>query len=110
MGYVVPLFNMAGYGLFIGTNSFAIPYPERLAPTLEILGRAGPYEMAALALVAAATATWSLFEVRSIFQTSFQRVEGAPGVRRSHVVALGLGVALLAAAAWVEASMIVAAT
>ena len=107
LGYVVPLFNVVGYGLFIGTNSFLIPYPERLAPTLAILERSGPYEMTALVMIAAATATWPRYAVRRIFRTEPERLPGAPRVTWPQVLFLLLGVALLAGAAWREASMIV---
>lgn len=108
LGYSLSLFQILGYGLFLGTNSFLIPYPQRLAPTLAIMRRAGPYEMVALALVAAATARWSLFEMRDAQQTELHRVPGAPGIKWMEVAVALLGVILLAGAAWIEASMIVA--
>ncbi len=107
LGYVVPLFNLVGYGLFIGTNSFLIPYPERLAPTFAIMERSGPYEMTALVMIAAATAAWPRYTVRRIFRTEPERVPGAPRVTRQQVTFVLLGIALLAGAAWREASMIV---
>ena len=107
LGYIVPLFNLVSYGLFIGTNSFLIPYPERLAPTFAILERSGPYEMTAFVMVAAATAAWPRFAVRHIFLTEPERVPGPPRVTWQPLVFLLLGIALLAGAAWREASMIV---
>ncbi len=77
-GYIVALFNLVGYGLFIGTNSFAIPYPERLAPTFQILSRSGPYEMVALVLLAVSSYCWSFFEIKKIFRTNPERVEQGP--------------------------------
>ncbi|MFN2323451.1 MAG: hypothetical protein ABR510_10900 [Trueperaceae bacterium] len=107
IGYVVPLFNLVGYGLFIGTNSFLIPYPERLAPTFAILERSGPYEMTALVMVAAATAAWSRYAVRRLFRTEPERLPGPPRVTWQQVAFLLLGIALLAGAAWREGMMIV---
>lgn len=108
LGYIVPLYNVVGYGAFIGTNSFVIPYPERLAPTFAILERSGPYEMTALLIVAAATATWSHYQVRSIFHTNPEPVEPRPRIALTHLVFLALGVALLAVANLIEAAMITA--
>ena len=107
LGYIVPLFNLVGYGLFIGTNSFLIPYPERLAPTFAILERSGPYEMTALVMIAVATAAWPRYSVHRIFRTEPERLPGAPHVTWQQVLVLLLGIALLAGAAWREASMIV---
>lgn len=105
-GYIVALFNLVGYGLFIGTNSFAIPYPERLAPTFEILSRSGPYEMAALVLLAASTYNWSFFEVKKIFRTSPERVEQGPRFSWQDAVGVVIGIGILVTANWMEASMI----
>jgi hypothetical protein len=110
LGYIVPLYNVIGYGLFLGTNSFAIPYPQRLAPTLAILGRSGPYEMTALVAVAAATATWSRYQVRSLFRTNPEPVASRPRIRPSQMLLFALGLILLVVANWIEASMIVAAS
>lgn len=106
-GYLVVFYNLALYGLFVGTNSFAIPYAQRMAPSLAILGRSGPYEMAALTLLAAASASWSFFEVKRLFRTVPERVTPAPRFRLPEVVALVLGLGLMMAANWAEAAMIV---
>ena len=70
LGYVTALYNIAGYGLFIGTNSFAIPMPDRIAPSLAIFERSGPYEMLALIVLAAASFGWSFFKVEQLFRTN----------------------------------------
>jgi hypothetical protein len=54
-GYLIPLTWCLYYGLLLGTNSFGVPMPERLAPSLLIFQRAGPLEMAAYLLAAAAS-------------------------------------------------------
>lgn len=106
LGYLVALYNLTLYGLFVGTNSFAIPYAERMAPSFAILGRSGPYEMAALVLLAAAAFPWSFFEVKRLFQTAPERVMPGPKFRLAELMAVILGVGLMMAANWVEASMI----
>jgi hypothetical protein len=54
-GYLVPLAWCIYYGLLLGTNSFGIAMPERIAPSLVIFERAGPFELTAYLLSAAAS-------------------------------------------------------
>lgn len=108
LGYIVPLYNLTLYGLFIGTNSFFIPYPERLAPTLDILQRAGPYEMIAFLMAAAGSANWSIYHVQRLFLSEPQRVPGAPRIHWIEALFVLLSILVLGAAAWMEASMIAA--
>ncbi|MFO7246568.1 MAG: hypothetical protein FWJ62_07680 [Thermaerobacter sp.] len=55
LGVLPPLYYWTLYGLLLGTNSFATPLPERVAPSLAVLlGRAGVLELHAYLLVAAA--------------------------------------------------------
>lgn len=108
-GYLVFFFNVIGYGSFIGTNSFAIPYPERLAPSIQILSRSGPYEMTALALLAAVSYSWSMFQVKRIFFTGPERVETAGRFSWIDAVGVALGLAVLGVSNWVEAAMVVSA-
>jgi hypothetical protein len=105
-GYLVAGYNLVLYGLFVGTNSFAIPYAERMAPSFAILGRSGPYEMTALILLAAAAASWPFFDVKQLFRTVPERVVPAPRLRWTEAVAVFFGVGLMMAANWMEASMI----
>jgi hypothetical protein len=69
LGYLIPLVWFLTYGLSLGTNSFSIPLPQRMAPSLAVLGRSGLYELAAYTLVAAATAGLPRFELRRLFVT-----------------------------------------
>lgn len=107
-GFLVAFYNIVGYGLFVGTNSFGIPYPERMAPSLAILARSGPYEMLALLLLAASTCCWSLFEVKRIFMTNPEKVSPRPRISVIEVVGVMTGVVVLMAANWREAAMVVA--
>jgi hypothetical protein len=107
-GYLVALTNLMRYGLYIGTNSFAIPYPERMAPSFEILGRGGPYEMIALVMLASATWFWSVFEVRQLFRTNPERIRQRGPFSWTDAVGVGLGLVILAAANWIEALMVMA--
>ncbi len=110
LGYLVALYNLILYGLFVGTNSFAIPYADRLPPSFAILERSGPYEMTALILLAAATGTWSFFQVKRLFRTAPERVVPAPKFHLSDFAAILLGIGLMMAANWREAVMIMSQT
>ncbi len=61
LGYLIPLAWLTIYAICLGTNSFSIPLPERMAPSLAVLGRTGLYEIAAFTLVAAATYSINLY-------------------------------------------------
>lgn len=109
LGYLTALYNIAGYGLFIGTNSFAIPMPFRMAPSLAIFERSGPYEMLALIVLAAASFGWSFFEIKHLFRTNPERVIPGPKISGYEIAAFFLGIVIMAAANWREASMVMSA-
>ncbi|MCC6190327.1 MAG: hypothetical protein IT318_14960 [Anaerolineales bacterium] len=110
LGYLIPLVWFGMYGLTLGTNSFAIPLPARMAPSLAVLGRSGLYELAAFTLAAAATSGLSRYTLRRLFVTSPEPVtEGRSSLAAPGVWAplLAAGLLLAAANAW-EAWQIVA--
>lgn len=111
LGYLPPLVWYTLYGVFLGTNSFSLPMADRMAPSLAVLGRSGPYEMAAYMLVAVATYSLPLYEVRSLRNLFARKSE--PVIPRPKLsltveqwVGLGLGIAILIAAGAREAHMI----
>jgi len=110
LGYLAPLVNVVIYGLVIGSNSFAIPMAQRLAPSLAVLERAGPYEFAAYLLVAAATASLSRWEIKRFMRTNPERVLPPPrlALTAGQWAAVGLALALILLAAWREAVMVLA--
>jgi hypothetical protein len=101
--YLVPLAWCILYGLLLGTNSFVIPMPERLAPTLEVFQRAGPFELAAYLLVAASAYSPARRTLIGLKATLSRRLD------RSQFVGLALGILLLILASGWEAHMILAA-
>jgi hypothetical protein len=109
LGYLTVLFNITGYGLFIGTNSFFIPMPFRMAPSLAILERSGPYEMLGLIVLAVASFGWSFFEIKQLFRTNPERVIPRSKIKTVEIAAFLLGIGILAAANWKEASMVMSA-
>ena len=104
-GYFAFFFNVTGYGFFVGTNSFAIPYAERMTPSFDILSRSGPYEMTALAILAAATCFWPLFQIKRIFITGPERIDAAIRFCRKDTIGVALGLVVLGASNWIEATM-----
>lgn len=108
-GYLAALMNVMGYGLFLGTNSFAIAMPERMAPSLAVFSRSGPYEMLALMLIASAVYPWAFFEIKRIFLTNPERVQPPPRVAWHEAALVLVGIGILAAANWIEASMVMVA-
>jgi len=108
LGYLIPLVWLTLYAVCLGTNSFSIPLPERMAPSLAVFGRAGPYEMAAMTLVAAATYSINLYEVTRFIPPTYEPITPTPKLALTIEQWVGLGLAiavLLAANAW-EAHMI----
>ncbi|MEM4246520.1 MAG: hypothetical protein QW390_04405 [Candidatus Bathyarchaeia archaeon] len=56
LGYVLVPYHWSMYGTMLGTNSFALPSPVKLAPSLQVLFQGtGVYEVTAYTLIASAT-------------------------------------------------------
>jgi hypothetical protein len=109
LGYLIPLVWLTLYGMTLGTNSFSIPMPERMAPSQAVFGRTGLYEIAAYTLVAVATYSFPLYEVKRFFPPTSEPVIPTPKLSLTVEQWIGLGLAfaiLPAANAW-EAYMIV---
>lgn len=98
---MVPLTWAVYYGLILGTNSFAIPLAEPMAPSLAVLERAGPYEMTAFLFAAAAT-----YPLSRISLPWREGVEGKRVSWQAIVVGLLLSGAGVLLAAWREVTMI----
>lgn len=108
LGYNVPFINAVLYGLWLGTNSFAVPMPERMAPTLSLfVQRSGPYEMAALMLMSAALANNAWVAQRTFWSGPMVTIPKGerPPLRWPEYTTLALAVLFLAVANTVEAWM-----
>ena len=108
LGYIIPLVMLTMYAVCLGTNSFSIPLPERMAPSLAVLGRSGLYEMAAFMLVAVATYSINLYEVTRLIPADYVPVTPKPrfSLTLEQWVGLGLAIVVLLAATAREAYMI----
>ncbi len=109
--YLMPWVVCAAYGGLLGTNSFALPDPAGpMAPNLAVAWtRAGVREITAYLVLAAALADMYVWRQRSWWSVRVERIRSWRALRLSpaELLFLAAGVALLAWAAYVEASQIV---
>jgi hypothetical protein len=110
LGYVTTLGLIALYAVFLGTNSFSIPMAERMAPTLAVLLRGGPYEMTAFILMAVTTYNQSRFALTKDMHSlkDLHRISPVPRLSLEQWIGIGLAITLILFAGWREAAMIVA--
>lgn len=108
LGYLLPFYLAIVYAITLGTNSFAIPLAERMAPTFDVLARSGVYEIAAFILAAASTYGITAYRVNRFIPPDSEKIEPQPKFFRDvHWPGLiGAILLLLAANAW-EAYQIV---
>lgn len=108
LGYLLPLIWSMSYAVTLGTNSFSIPLPEPMAPSFQVLGRSGLYEIAAYGLAATATYGISANRFRRLIPPDSEPIEPMPELAKNvDWLGLGLGVALLIGSNAYEATMIV---
>ena len=108
LGYVPPLLWSILYGLLLGSNSFTIPSPTRLAPGLGAWGRSGFYEIAAYCLAAASTYGIATARAPHLLSMTATPIVPRPDWRRRvHWPGLAAAWALLLASCWWEAYRIV---
>ena len=109
LGYITPLGMITLSAVFLGTNSFSIPMAERMAPTLAVLGRGGPYEMTAFILMAVATYNQSRFALtEDMHSLKDIRISLVPQLTLEQWAGIGLAIALILLAGWREAAMVMA--
>lgn len=108
LGYLPPLIWALNYAVTLGTNSFSIPLPEPMAPSLAVLGRAGPYEITAYVLVATATYGISVNRFKRLIPPDSEPIQPKPKfTEQVNWFGFALAVAILIAANAYEAYMIV---
>lgn len=105
-GYLAAAWGFLYAGVLAGTNSFLIPYSERITPTFRVFSRGIVYEMAAWAILAAASALWALFEPGRP-GSGFRRTETRP--LRAELAAAAAGILILGTALVLEAAGILPA-
>ena len=105
-GYLVPLAWMIMYAVTLGTNSFSIPMEATMAPSLDVFGRSGLYEMMAAVLFAVATNTISFNKSETFFTPSKKVPRAERSMKKEQWIAMSVALLILAAAAFREAYMI----
>lgn len=111
LGYIAPWWWAIGYGVALGTNSFVLTVPGKLAPRVDIIWQhIGAREILAYLLVAAALANIHLWKPRRWYDLTLSRVRALRDLRL-RAVELGFvagGLVLLAWTAAVEAAGVTA--
>ena len=110
LGYVIPLAWLTIYAIFLGTNSFSISLPERMAPSLAVFERTGLYEFAADMLLAVATFSINWYTVTRFIPPTYEPVSPKPkfSLTLEQWVGFSLAIVVLLAANAREAYMIMA--
>ncbi|HKJ46681.1 MAG TPA: hypothetical protein VJ991_12700 [Balneolales bacterium] len=108
LGYLVPIIWFIYYGILLGTNSFSIPMPQRIAPSLTVFGRSGLYEMASYILIAVATYALPRHNANRLFFSTYEKIdpETIASLSKSQWTAIVLAVVILLLSNLWEARMI----
>jgi hypothetical protein len=86
LGYVAPWWWALGYGIALGTNSFVVTVPGKIAPRVNILWEhIGAPEILAYLLVAAALANIHIFRPRRWYDLTLSRVRAIRDIRLNWV-------------------------
>ena len=111
LGYIAPWWWAIGYGVALGTNSFVLTVPGKLAPRLDIFWQhIGAREILAYLLVAAALANINFWKPRRWYDMTLSRVRGLSDLRlrAPELAFVAGGLVLLAWTAGVEAAAVTA--
>lgn len=111
LGYFAPWWWALGYGVALGTNSFVLTVPGKLAPRFDILWQhIGAREILAYVLVSAALANVHLWRPRRWHDFTLARVRAITDVRlgTAEMACLAGAIALLFWTANVEAAGVIA--
>jgi hypothetical protein len=97
VGYLTPLTWAILYAIYLGTNSFTFPLPGgKMAPSLAVLGRSGPYEISAYILAAVATHSLPRYELEGRWFR--ERLRSIPPADRRSLTGdqwIGVGMAII---------------
>lgn len=111
LGYFAPWWWALGYGVALGSNSFVLTVPGKLAPDPSVLWQhIGGREILAYVLVAAALANIHMFRPRRWHDLTLSRVRAFADVRLrpTELACIAAAVALLAWTASIEAAGVIA--
>jgi hypothetical protein len=111
LGYIAPWWWAIGYGVALGTNSFVLTEPGKLAPNLSVMWQhIGAREILAYLLVAAALANIHFWRPRRWYDMTLSRVRGVRELRLRglELTFVAGGLVLLAWTAGIEAAGVTA--
>lgn len=111
LGYFAPWWWALGYGIALGTNSFVVTVPGKVAPRLDILWQhIGAREILAYLLVAAALANIHLWRPHRWYDLKLSRVRRIADIRlrTADLACIAGALVLLAWTASVEAAGVIA--
>jgi len=83
LGYFPPLFLSAIYAVTLGTNSFSIPLPAPMAPSINVFLRSGPYEITAYILTAVSTYTLSTYRFKRLIPPDSEPITPKPSFTKN---------------------------
>ena len=111
LGYFAPWWWALGYGVALGTNSFVVTVPGKIAPRIDILWQhIGAPEILAYVLVAAALANIHLWRPRRWYDFTLRKVRTLGDIRlhASELACIAAAFTLLAWTASREAAGVIA--
>jgi hypothetical protein len=100
LGYVTVILNAILFAVVTGTNSFTLSQGGKLAPSLEIFGSSGIYEIAAYVLAAAATASIAKYRLVGKWGEKIVSIQPQTVIRERNVGVLLAAVILVIACGW----------
>ena len=106
VGYFYPLVQIGLFGIFLGTDSFAVSHGTRFFPSVAFVGMPGFYEFTAYILFAAATAKFSLWNQTGWLGGAIERVKERKELRlaQSELFTMIMGALFLLLGAVMEAN------
>jgi hypothetical protein len=111
LGYFAPWWWALGYGVALGTNSFVLTVPGKVAPRIDILWQhIGAREILAYLLVAAALSNIHMWRPRRWHDLKLSRIRSISEIRLrpAELACIGGALALLAWTANIEAAGVIA--
>lgn len=111
LGYFAPWWWALGYGVALGTNSFVVTVPGKIAPRIDILWQhIGAPEILAYVLVAAALANIHVWRPRRWYDLTLRKVRSLAEIRlrTSELACIAAAFTLLAWTASREAAGVIA--
>ena len=102
LGYVLAIGHYALFGVFLGTNSFAIPKDSPVPPSLSVFSGTGPWEIGAYLLVASALARQYRFNQIRWLGIQVERTRTRRKLGLGEWLAIVMAALTISTTAWIE--------